>query len=157
MKKIYNLTELSEILTSRRTQKKIVFTNGCFDLLHLGHVKYLQEARSLGDLLVVGINTDTSVQKLKGLHRPIQPQQTRSEIIAALECVNFVILFDELTPLNLIKTLKPHLLVKGEDWSLKKIVGSKFVLSYQGEVKILKFIKGHSTTSLIEKIKNQEK
>ena len=131
--------------------KKIVFTNGCFDLLHVGHVRYLAEAKSLGDVLIVAVNTDRSVQVLKGPTRPIQNENDRCEILAALESVNHTILFDEETPLKLIERIKPDLLVKGGDWEISQIVGSDFVLKNGGDVRSLQFIQGCSTTSLIEK------
>ena len=139
---------------SKPSRSKIVFTNGCFDLLHVGHIRYLQEARALGDKLVVALNTDASVQKLKGPTRPVQQELDRAEIMAALECVDFVTLFGEDTPLQLIETLQPDILVKGGDWTPDKIVGSKFVLDRGGEVKSLAFQPGRSTSSIIEKIKS---
>lgn len=133
--------------------KKIVFTNGCFDLLHVGHIRYLQEAKRLGDLLVVGINTDESVRKLKGPTRPVQNENDRAEILAALAAVDYVVHFSEETPLELIKQVKPDILVKGGDWKPDQIVGSDFVLSRGGQVKSLQFVEGRSTTAIIEKSK----
>ena len=135
-------------------QKKIVFTNGCFDLLHVGHVRYLQEARSLGDLLFVGVNSDASVKKLKGPERPLQNENDRAEILLALKCVDFVSIFDEPTPLELIQVVRPQVLAKGGDWKIEQIVGSDFVQSYGGSVRSLQFVQGHSTTQLIEKAKS---
>lgn len=132
---------------------KIVFTNGCFDLLHVGHVRYLQEARALGDRLVVALNTDSSVRKLKGPSRPVQHEADRAEIMAALACVDHVTLFDEPTPLRLIELLLPDVLVKGGDWTPDKIVGAAEVLANGGEVRSLKFQPGYSTTAIIEKFK----
>lgn len=146
-----NLTECTDLYRSEK--KKIVFTNGCFDLLHIGHVTYLEEAKKLGDILIVGINTDASVSKLKGPTRPIQNEKDRSEILAALKSVDHTILFSEETPLNLIKLIKPDVLVKGGDWKIEQIVGSDFVLSYGGSVQSLNFVHGKSTTSIIEKSK----
>lgn len=140
-------------LSTLNQGKKVVFTNGCFDILHVGHVKYLQQARSLGDFLVVGLNSDRSVSGLKGPDRPIQKESDRAEILAALGCVDFVIVFDEETPENLIRRIKPNVLVKGGDWPVEKIVGSQFVMSLGGEVKSLAFVNGKSTTGLVEKIK----
>ena len=137
-----------------RGQRKIVFTNGCFDLLHVGHVRYLKEARSLGDILVVGVNTDESVKRLKGPTRPVQNENDRAEILASLSAVDFVVLFDQETPLELINKVKPDFLVKGGDWKPEQIVGSSFVQSYGGKVKSLQFVDGKSTTSLIAKSKN---
>ncbi len=142
----------SDVIKKKLDNKKIVFTNGCFDLLHVGHVRYLQEAKNLGDILVVGLNSDASVKALKGDLRPIQQEQDRGEILSALECVDWVILFDELTPLKLISQVKPDILVKGGDWSIENIVGAKEVIQWGGEVKVLQFVPGHSTSGLINKI-----
>lgn len=144
--------EILEILKRERQKKnKIVFTNGCFDLLHVGHVRYLQEAKKLGNFLVVALNTDTSVQKLKGPQRPIQNEKDRAEILAALECVDATVLFNEDTPAEIIQQIRPDILVKGGDWKIEQIVGADFVQSYGGTVKSLRFVDGKSTTSLIEK------
>lgn len=139
-------------LNSNGSHSKMVFTNGCFDILHVGHVRYLKEARSLGDLLVVGLNSDSSVKKLKGPTRPVQSESDRAEVLSSLGCVDFVILFDQDTPLALIQHLQPDVLVKGGDWPVEKIVGHQDVLSRGGLVKSLKFYPGHSTTSILEKI-----
>ncbi len=144
--------KLSETLSAVRGSRRIVFTNGCFDLLHVGHVRYLQEAREQGDILVVALNTDKSVQVLKGPSRPVQHEMDRAEIMASLSCVDYVTLFGEETPLKLIELLEPDVLVKGGDWAPDKIVGSSFVLSRGGEVKSLAFQPGRSTSSIIEKI-----
>jgi D-beta-D-heptose 7-phosphate kinase/D-beta-D-heptose 1-phosphate adenosyltransferase len=143
----------SQVEAYKKSNKKIVFTNGCFDLLHIGHVTYLEEAKKLGDVLIVGINTDASVRILKGPTRPIQNENDRSEILAALKAVDHTILFSEDTPLNLIKKIKPDVLVKGGDWKIEQIVGSDFVMSYGGQVKSLKFLNGKTTTAIIEKSK----
>lgn len=156
MGQVFQNQEVSSFLNSWRENhpsKKIVFTNGCFDLLHVGHVRYLQQARSLGDFLFVGVNTDNSVKKLKGPTRPIQSENDRAEILAALACVDGVCLFSEETPLDLIKNVRPDFLVKGGDWKKEQIVGSDFVSSYGGETRSLQFIDGKSTTSLILKSK----
>lgn len=145
---------LAETLREERGSQRIVFTNGCFDLLHVGHIRYLQEARALGEKLVVALNTDASVRKLKGPTRPVQHEMDRAEIMAALECVDYVTLFDEPTPLRLIETVSPDVLVKGGDWTPDKIVGSDVVLAKGGEVKSLGFQPGRSTSSIIEKIKS---
>lgn len=137
----------------RSENKKIVFTNGCFDLLHIGHITYLEEAKKQGAILIVGINTDESVRKLKGPTRPIQNENDRAEILAALKAVDHCILFSEETPLNLIKKIRPDVLVKGGDWKTDKIIGSDFVLSYGGAVKSLNYVDGKSTTIIIEKLK----
>lgn len=132
---------------------KVVFTNGCFDLLHIGHIKYLKEARALGDKLVLGLNSDASVKRLKGPSRPILSEKYRREFLLALEMVDEVILFEEDTPLNLICQLKPDVLVKGGDYKIEDIVGAQEVLGWGGEVKSLSFYPGFSSTQLIEKIK----
>lgn len=134
--------------------KQIVFTNGCFDLLHIGHIRYLKEAKALGDFLFVGVNTDSSVQKLKGPTRPIQNENDRAEILAALASVDATCLFSEETPLELIKQVRPDILVKGGDWKKEQIVGYDFVESYGGKTHSLQFVEGKSTTSLILKSKS---
>ncbi len=144
-------SDLVSKLQNIRQGRKVVFTNGVFDLLHVGHVRYLQEARALGDLLVVGVNKDASVQKLKGPTRPIQNENDRAEILAALECVNFTVLFGEETPADLIERVKPDVLVKGGDYKIETIVGAPFVMSYGGEVKVLQFVDGRSTSNIIAK------
>jgi len=144
--------ELLEKIETLRNNKKIVFTNGCFDLLHIGHVKYLKEAKSKGDFLVVGINSDASVKRLKGPTRPIQNENDRSEILAALESVDATVVFAEDTPENLIKMVRPDVLVKGGDWKINQIVGGEFVHGYGGKVLSLMFIDGKSTTSIVSKI-----
>jgi len=136
----------------KKKGKRIVFTNGCFDLLHLGHVRYLEKAKSLGDILVVGLNSDRSIQGLKGPERPIVPEDERAEILSGLRCVDYITLFDELTPLELISSLQPHLLVKGGDWTKEDIVGREVVERSGGEVVILPFVEGASTSNLIETI-----
>ncbi|HTL71011.1 MAG TPA: D-glycero-beta-D-manno-heptose 1-phosphate adenylyltransferase [Candidatus Eisenbacteria bacterium] len=152
--KVLPLSRLLERLKSdRRGGKKIVFTNGCFDLLHLGHVRYLRQARSLGDRLVVGVNRDASVRGNKGSGRPVCSERERSEVLAALESVDYVTLFSEKTPERLIRAVRPDVLVKGGDWKKKDIVGWQFVESYGGKVRPLKFVDGFSTTRLIEKVK----
>jgi len=134
--------------------KKVVFTNGCFDLLHLGHVDYLAKAADCGNKLIIGVNTDASISNLKGPSRPIQNQQSRLQILASLQCVDAVILFDEQTPYNLIKTLEPDVLVKGSDYEPKNIVGYDVVKAKGGEVKTIDFIPGFSTSEIERKIKN---
>ncbi len=132
-------------------RKRTVFTNGCFDLLHKGHVTYLEKARAQGDLLIVALNSDDSVRRLKGSDRPINPLADRLEVIAALESVDFVTWFEEDTPLELIQLLKPKVLVKGGDWKVDQIVGAKEVLAWGGKVRSLTYIKGRSTTDIIAK------
>lgn len=146
--------DLKKIDKLKLANKRVVFTNGCFDILHLGHIKYLQKAKELGDILVVGLNSDISVRNLKGNKRPIFNQDERSQILLALSCVDFVIFFDEKTPLMLIKQIKPDVLVKGGDWKTEDIVGSDFVINRGGVVRSLNFEDGYSTTKTIEKILN---
>lgn len=150
--KILTRDDLVQTIKKVRSGKKVVFTNGCFDILHLGHVKYLQEARAQGDILVLGLNSDRSVRSLKGDTRPVQTETDRAEILAALECIDFVTVFDEPTPLELIKVVEPDVLVKGGDWKPDQIVGSDIVIARGGEVKSLQFVEGHSTTGIISKI-----
>jgi rfaE bifunctional protein nucleotidyltransferase chain/domain len=147
--------ELAEFLKENEG-KKIVFTNGCFDILHRGHVTYLTEAKKLGDLLVIGLNSDASVKRLKGPERPINNENDRRYVLSQLKAVDFVEIFTEDTPLNLILTVKPKVLVKGGDWKIDQIVGGKEVQKMGGEVFSLNFVDGYSTTSLIEKIQHQE-
>ena len=137
---------------SKPEGQKVVFTNGCFDILHRGHATYLAQARELGDLLVVGLNTDASVQRLKGPSRPINNQYDRAFLLASLACVDFVILFDEDTPEQLIHTVRPDVLVKGGDYTLDTIVGADFVLQNGGIVTTIPFVDGYSTTSTLNKI-----
>ncbi len=152
-RKIRSADELSlEIAPERRKEAKVVFTNGCFDLLHVGHVRYLRQARRMGDLLVVGINTDESVRRLKGPSRPVQPERDRAEILAGLACVDYVVSFDEDTPLALIRRLRPDVLVKGADWPLDEIVGRDVVEASGGRVATIDYVKGISTSALIERI-----
>lgn len=152
-KKIRSQKELVKILSQKSyLKKKIVFTNGCFDLLHLGHVRYLEKAKSLGDLLIVGLNTDESVTLLKGPTRPITPLRDRLAVLAALQAVDFVTWFSEETPLNLIKLIHPIVLVKGADWPASKIAGAKEVKRWGGRIKRIPYVKGKSTTSLVQTI-----
>jgi len=133
--------------------KKIVFSNGCFDLLHKGHIDYLNRAADLGDILVMGLNTDASVSKLKGPHRPIQDEQSRLTIIAALQCVNAVVLFDEETPYELINLVQPDVLVKGSDYKPENIVGYDIVIAKGGQVKTIDYLPGFSTSEIEKRIK----
>lgn len=139
----------------QNADKKIVFTNGCFDILHRGHVSYLAEARKLGDLLIIGLNSDASVRKLKGPERPINNEQDRKHVLSALRSVDFVEIFDSPTPLDLILKVKPKILVKGGDWKIDQIVGAKEVINWGGEVFSLNFVNGYSTTSVIQKIQSK--
>ena len=137
----------------RRELKTIVFTNGVFDLLHVGHLRYLQQARALGDALIVGINSDRSVRANKGPSRPVTPQDERAEILAALACVDAVVVFDEETPLALIASLQPDVLVKGADWATNAIVGRDIVEARGGRVVRVPVEEGHSTSALLERIR----
>lgn len=135
--------------------KKVVFTNGVFDLLHIGHITYLAKAADLGDKLIIGLNADSSVKRLKGDSRPVNDQNSRAAILAALFFVDGVVLFEEDTPLNLISALLPDILVKGADYSVDNIVGAKEVMANGGEVKTISFVDGYSSTSIIQKIRDQ--
>ena len=141
----------------KRAGKRLVFTNGCFDLIHAGHVRYLSEARALGDALVVALNSDRSVRALKGEGRPILNEHERAEVIAALEAVDYVIIFDEETPRELIAALLPDVLVKGGDWPLDEIVGRDEVEAAGGRVLSLPYVEGSSTTDIIERIRNRSR
>ena len=134
--------------------RKVVFTNGCFDLLHLGHVDYLEKARALGDKLILGLNTDDSVSRFKGPQRPIQDENSRAHVLASLQFIDMVVLFNEDTPLDLITTLVPDVLVKGSDYLAENIVGADVVKKHGGVVKTIEFVPGYSTTRIVEKIKN---
>ncbi len=155
MTKILNIFRLSEIIKCHKCLgDKIIFTNGCFDILHIGHITYLREAKSLGDILVVAINSDNSVRRLKGNNRPIVPEFQRAEIIAELECVNYVTIFDDLSPLALIRKTMPDVLVKGGDYSKHDIVGSDFIISTGGTVHITNFYGNCSSTTILKRICN---
>ncbi|HIJ88170.1 MAG TPA: D-glycero-beta-D-manno-heptose-7-phosphate kinase [Desulfuromonadales bacterium] len=151
--KIKSLDALAPLIETEKSRgKRIVFTNGCFDLLHAGHVKYLQKARSLGDLLVLGLNSDASVRRLKGPKRPLIDEEERSHLLAALDCIDYVTIFEEDTPLELIAALKPFILAKGGDYALEGVVGRDIVEAYGGRVELITFVDGKSTTNIIEKI-----
>ena len=151
--KIKKPEELKTIISHlKKIGKKIVFTNGCFDLLHYGHVKYLQEAKRKGDILVVAVNSDASVRRIKGSKRPLVNQNDRLKIVAALESVDYAVLFKEDTPVKIIGLLRPDILIKGADWHKNNIVGSNIVLSYGGRVSTIKLVKDRSSTNLIRKI-----
>lgn len=146
--KIVKSGEIGKMIAKRKAEgKKIVFTNGCFDLLHAGHVRYLSKAKKLGDVLVIGLNSDRSVSRIKP-GRPLTPEKQRAEILSALSAVDYVVLFNEETPLKLIKKVKPDILVKGADWAKEDIVGNDIVR----EVRTIPFVKGISTSKIIEKI-----
>jgi D-beta-D-heptose 7-phosphate kinase/D-beta-D-heptose 1-phosphate adenosyltransferase len=153
IKKLHTLGGLRKKLKALRAGKRrVVFTNGCFDILHAGHVRYLAAAKKLGDALIVGLNSDSSVRRIKGKERPIVPEAERAEVLSGLESVDFIVIFDEPTPIKLIETLRPDVLVKGADWKRGEIVGEKVVLSLGGRVKRITLVKGKSTTNIIKKI-----
>ena len=153
MNKITPRNELkAKIDRLKRKGKKVVFTNGCFDILHAGHTRYLREARKLGDALILALNSDSSVRSIKGPMRPIVPEAERAEVVAALDSVDYVTVFDELTPLELIEFLRPDVIVKGGDWADKDIVGAEAVRKWGGRVAIMPEIEGASTTNIIDKV-----
>lgn len=153
--KIFLIKELKTKLSIwRENGEKIIFTNGCFDIIHKGHIQVLANTADLGDRLIIGLNSDISVQKLKGLNRPIVEEDARAFLLASLNFVDAVVLFSEETPINLITTLKPNVLAKGGDYAISSVVGYKEVKEYNGEVIIVPFVDGFSSTSIIEKIKN---
>ncbi|MGF7040561.1 D-glycero-beta-D-manno-heptose 1-phosphate adenylyltransferase [Mucilaginibacter lappiensis] len=154
--KITDLPSLKKQLQSWQSEgKKVVFTNGVFDLLHIGHITYLAKAAELGDKLIIGLNADSSVKRIKGESRPVNDQSSRAAILAALFFVDAIVVFEEDTPQHLISTLLPDILVKGADYSVENIVGAKEVIANGGEVKTINFVEGYSSTSIIEKIRNQ--
>ena len=153
--KIVSLTELNPLVNYWKGEgKKVVFTNGCFDLLHAGHITYLTEAASLGDILIIGLNSDDSVQRLKGPSRPVNNEITRSVILGSMSFIDAVVFFNEDTPLELIKKILPDVLVKGGDYKIEEIAGAKEVIENGGKVQVLSFLPGYSSTAIIEKIKN---
>lgn len=153
MGKVYKIDELLKVLVvPRQAQKRVVFTNGCFDILHAGHVSYLCAARQQGDLLVVGLNSDRSVNTIKGPSRPIVDQDMRAQVLEALECVNYITLFDDPDPLALIMALKPDVLVKGADWEEARIVGARQVRDLGGDVVRIPLVPGISTSEIIRRI-----
>ncbi|MGB5218103.1 MAG: D-glycero-beta-D-manno-heptose 1-phosphate adenylyltransferase [Smithella sp.] len=153
MNKILDREALRKKLIELRNQgKKIAFTNGCFDILHVGHVRYLREARKTGDVLVLALNSDSSIRAIKGEKRPLVSEQERAEVLAALEFIDFVTIFPELTPLELINFLKPDVLIKGGDWPEEKVVGREEVKQWGGRVAIIPEVEGKSTTNVVEKI-----
>lgn len=152
-KKIQSRKALEKIAARFRARGKIVvFTNGCFDILHAGHVTYLEKARRLGDLLVVGVNSDRSVRRIKGPGRPVNSEGDRARVLAALEAVDYVTLFSEETPLALIRQIRPAVLVKGADWKESEIVGAQAVKSWGGKIRRVRFVPGRSTTSLLKRL-----
>lgn len=154
MKKLVSLKTFvsRELPKLKKKRKKIVFTNGCFDIIHAGHVRYLSKARSLGDVLVLGLNSDSSVRSIKGPTRPIVPEGERAEVLSALSCIDYIILFGDPTPLKLIEAIKPDVLAKGADWAARDIVGGDVVKKSGGRVARVTLVKGKSTTNVIKRI-----
>ena len=151
--KILKLKDLIDKITYiRRSGKKIVFTNGCFDIMHAGHVRYLAAAKSEGEILIIGMNSDKSVKSIKGEKRPVTPQNQRAEVLAGLSCVDYIVFFDEPDPLRLIQTIMPDVLVKGEDWTEDKIIGADFVKANKGKVVRVALYPDISTSLIIKKI-----
>ena len=154
------LTTLKKLLSklkSLRKKKHVVFTNGCFDILHAGHVRYLKKAKALGHILVVGLNSDSSIKKIKGETRPIVKQKDRAEVLSALTSVDYVIIFNDPTPIKLIEAIKPDVLVKGADWKRGSIVGEDVLKTYKGKIARIKLAKGRSTTDIVGKILKMHK
>ena len=153
--KIITVAQASDLTKDlQKINKKVVFTNGCFDLIHPGHIDYLRKAKACGDILIIGLNSDASIQRLKGKERPINDFYFRSSILAALEFVDYIVKFDDDTPLYLIKQILPNILIKGSDYTIDKIVGAKEIIENGGEVKTIDFLEGFSSTLIINKIKN---
>ncbi len=151
--RLIKLSELKKIRSRwKKARQKMVFTNGCFDLIHVGHVRYLQKAKALGDFLVVGLNRDGSVRRLKGAGRPLLPEKERAEILCAFWFVDFVVMFQEDTPERLIRELQPEVLVKGADWTVENIVGADLVLKNGGEVRRIEFVPGRSSSRILAQI-----
>ena len=156
--KVQSRDQIRATAARAKTQgKKIVFTNGCFDLLHVGHLRVLREAKKLGNILIVAINSDRSVREIKGVDRPVVPGKERAELIAALEMVDYVTLFDEADPIPLLREIKPDVLVKGGDWGEAGVVGRELVEGWGGKVAVIPFLEGHSTTNIIEKVERTRK
>ncbi|HRU39422.1 MAG TPA: D-glycero-beta-D-manno-heptose 1-phosphate adenylyltransferase [Candidatus Goldiibacteriota bacterium] len=143
---------ISKVNSLKKAGKKIVFTNGCYDLLHVGHIRFLKAAKKLGDVLVLALNSDASVRRIKGPSRPVVPENERAELMSELECVDLVTLFHEDDPYNIISNLVPDVLVKGGDWALDKIIGADIVLENGGKVRNIRYLKGKSTTNVIRKV-----
>ena len=154
--KIINMNDFLPIREELESKgKKLVFSNGCFDILHLGHVDYLERARNLGDHLILGLNTDQSIRSIKGPERPVQDEKSRAMVMASLSFVDHVILFDEETPIKLISAILPDILVKGDDYMIENIVGSDVVIANGGKVETIPLVKGYSTSDIISSIKQQ--
>ncbi len=153
-KKIIRNNLNDQLIHLRNQGKKIVFTNGCFDILHVGHIHLLRESKKLGDILIVGLNSDSSVKKIKGKNRPVINQVDRAKLLGAIRYVDFVVVFEEETPLTLIQKIKPHILIKGSDYDLKMIVGCDDVLKNGGEVKTIELLEGYSSSNYMNNFKN---
>ncbi|SJZ45069.1 D-glycero-beta-D-manno-heptose 1-phosphate adenylyltransferase [Selenihalanaerobacter shriftii] len=152
-KKVIKLTNLKSTLKNKiNSEAEIVFTNGCFDILHVGHVRYLQAAKAKGDILIVGVNSDLSVKQLKGEKRPVVPESERAEMLAALEMIDYVVIFDELTAKNTIEELQPDIYVKGGDYKIEELPEAEVVHEYGGKIKLVKEVKGASTTNIVKEI-----
>ena len=154
--KIQTMDTIEQTLSSQRN-KTIVFTNGCFDILHIGHIRYLKEAKAKGDILVLGLNSDASVKRLKGNDRPINNQKDRMDMLAEMEFIDYIVIFEDDTPLDLIKKVKPDILVKGGDYTPENIVGADFVKGRGGRVEVIPFVEGKSTTNIINTMRMREK
>lgn len=153
--KIIQHEKLLDVISNiKKSEKSIAFTNGCFDIIHYGHIYLLSECAEFADVLIIGLNSDSSIKRLKGSTRPVNDENSRLFTLAALGMIDYVTLFQEDTPIELIKTIKPDVLIKGGDWTEDKIVGADFVRSYNGLVKVIPYIQGHSTTETINKLKN---
>lgn len=150
MNKVLSLKRLLAVL--RKRVKTIVFTNGCFDIIHAGHIRYLKKAKALGDILVIGLNSDASVKKIKGDKRPIVSQKERAEVLSAMEMVDYIVIFNEPTPIRLIKAIQPDVLVKGADWKEKEIIGADVVKAKGGRVARIRLARGRSTTDIIQRV-----
>jgi len=158
MDKIKHLDELKELCNQwKKNRETIVFTNGCFDIIHPGHVRYLEKAKALGDRLVVGLNSDQSVARIKGPSRPIMDEKSRAEVLAALSSTSAIIIFEEDTPYRLIEELQPQVLVKGGDWAPHEIIGADIVQKGGGKVEVIPYVEGFSTTSIISKVLRLQK
>lgn len=158
MEKVLSIKKLLDAIKApAKRRRKVVFTNGCFDILHAGHVRYLKKARALGDILVVGLNSDSSMRRIKGAGRPIVPERERAEVLGALYPVDFVVIFNDTTPIRLIEAIRPDVLVKGADWKSGQIVGEDVVRGSGGRVARIRLVKGKSTTNIIKKIRRLDK
>ncbi len=156
MNKLQTTKQIEKTLEQLKKERKtIAFTNGCFDILHAGHVSYLEKAKNFADILIVGLNSDTSIKRLKGVKRPINSERDRAIILCGLSCVDYVVIFEEDTPIKLIKTIKPDILIKGADWKEKAVAGCDFIKSYGGKCQFIDLLDNHSTTKIIEKILNE--